>query len=242
MRSLRSVGAGLLLLALAPWPVHAFNFTPTDAEWATWPEMCKARYATTRIGSGSTFGSQVQPATIELWQAQLGGGWNYVHHHCAGMIYLDRARLEGSPSQRKFLLNRSLSEHRFALEHTPPGDPFAAEIRTRIGLTLREAKQYPEALQSLDAAIAVNQRYGEAYVAKALVQRDQNKTRECLATLRAGDEATGGQSLEINHFLAVVLMQQQQFEEAREHARRAYALGYPMPGLRDKLKAAGYPL
>ena len=241
-RSVHGVAAALLLLALTPWSAYAFNFTPTDAEWATWPEMCKARYATTRIGSGSTFGSQVRPAAIEQWQTQLGAAWNYVHHHCAGLIYLDRAKLETLPSQRKFLLNRSLSEHRFALEHTPPDDPFAAEIRTRIGLTLREAKQYTDALQSLDAAIAVNQRYGDAYVAKALVQRDQNKTRECLATLRAGDEATGGQSLEINHFLAVVLMQQEQFEEAREHARRAYSLGYPLPGLRDKLKAAGYPL
>jgi len=33
--------------------VHAYSFEPTDLEWASWPEYCKARYVTTNIGGGS---------------------------------------------------------------------------------------------------------------------------------------------------------------------------------------------
>jgi tetratricopeptide (TPR) repeat protein len=232
----------LAALALAAFEAHAFNFTPTDAEWATWPEMCKARYSRTRIGSGSEFGTSVPQGVVQQWQTQLGAGWNYVHHHCAGMIYLDRAKLESNPSQRKFLLGKSISEHSFALEHTPADSPIAAEIRTRLGLTYREMGDRVKAAEQFDAALKVNASYGSAYVGKALLDRDQNHPDAAIETLRKGNEVTSGQSAEISHFLALLLLQQGHYEESRTFARQAYANGYPLPGLRDLLARAGYPL
>jgi tetratricopeptide (TPR) repeat protein len=232
----------LATLALASLEAHAFNFTPTEAEWATWPEMCKARYARTRIGSGSDFGTSVPPSVVQQWETQLGAGWNYVHHHCAGMIYLDRAKLESNASQRKFLLGKSISEHSFALEHTPAGNPLAAEIRTRLGLTYREMGDRVKAAEQFDAALKVNAAYGSAYVGKAMLDRDQSKLDAAIDTLRKGNEATSGQSAEISHFLALLLLQQGRYEESRTFARQAYANGYPLPGLRDRLARAGYPL
>jgi len=229
-------------LWLVSFAAHAFMFTPTEAEWATWPDMCKARYARTRIGTGSTFGSDVPPAMVELWQAQLGPAWNYVHHHCAGMIYLDRAKLEPNPQQRKFLLNRSISEHNFALEHTPPTNPLVAEIRTRMGLTLREAGDMTKADEQFDQALKVNPAYGGAYVGKAMLRRDAGKVDDAIAVLRKGNQVAEGKSPEISHFLALLLLQQGHYEESRTFARQAYANGYPLPGLRDRLARAGYPL
>lgn len=42
--------------------------------------------------------------------------------------------------------------------------------------------------------------------------------------------------------LGLVLVQMRDFEAARTHAQRAYELGFPLPGLRDQLSRAGYPL
>lgn len=42
--------------------------------------------------------------------------------------------------------------------------------------------------------------------------------------------------------LGLVLVALEDFEAARSHARRAYGLGFPLPGLRDMLARAGYPL
>jgi tetratricopeptide (TPR) repeat protein len=232
----------LAALALAAFQAHAFNFTPTEAEWATWPEMCKARYARTRIGSGSEFGTSVAPGIVQQWQTTLGPGWNYVHHHCAGMIWLDRAKLESNPSQRKFMLDKSISEHSFALEHTPADNPIAADIRTRLGLTYREMGDRVKAGEQFDAALKVNPAYDSAYVGKAMLDRDQKHLDAAIATLRKGNEATSGQSAEISHFLALLLLQQGRYEESRKFARQAYANGYPLPGLRDRLARAGYPL
>jgi len=46
--------------------------------------------------------------------------------------------------------------------------------------------------------------------------------------------------LEIRYNLALLLVRQGRFEEAREQAKVAYRGGYPLPGLRRKLEEAGY--
>jgi tetratricopeptide (TPR) repeat protein len=232
----------LMALAFVSIKAHAFNFTPTEAEWTTWPEMCKARYARTRIGKVTDYGTGVPTGTVQLWETRLGKGWNYLHHHCAGMIYLDRAKVEPNANQRKFLLGRSIAEHNFALEHTPSDNPITAEIRTRLGLTYREMGDRVKADEQFDEALKVDAAYGSAYVGKALLDRDQNRLDAAVATLRKGNEVTSGTSAEISHFLALLLLQQGRYEESRSFARQAYANGYPLPGLRDRLARAGYPL
>jgi tetratricopeptide (TPR) repeat protein len=49
-------------------------------------------------------------------------------------------------------------------------------------------------------------------------------------------------SAEANYAYGLMLFDQKQYDEARQRATAAYAAGYPLPGLRDKLRKAGYPL
>lgn len=49
-------------------------------------------------------------------------------------------------------------------------------------------------------------------------------------------------SPEVHYNLGLVYVQAGDFAKAREHAKVAYAGGYPLPGLRNKLRRAGYPL
>lgn len=49
-------------------------------------------------------------------------------------------------------------------------------------------------------------------------------------------------SAEAHYNYGLMLADMERFSEAREHARRAYELGYPLQGLRQRLAAAGHPL
>jgi tetratricopeptide (TPR) repeat protein len=46
---------------------------------------------------------------------------------------------------------------------------------------------------------------------------------------------------EAHYNLAILLVDRSEFEKAREHARVAYELGYPLQGLRQRLTALGFP-
>jgi tetratricopeptide (TPR) repeat protein len=71
--------------------------------------------------------------------------------------------------------------------------------------------------------------------------------------LRAGQNEKAIQSLEravnlapdnpeVQYNLGLALYKLKYYERARAHARKAYQGGYPLPGLRNLLKEAGYPL
>ena len=62
--------------------------------------------------------------------------------------------------------------------------------------------------------------------AKALEQLDA-------ASRMAPDQAT------IQYNLGLMYVKKKEYEKASAHAQKAYALGFPLPGLKNKLKAAG---
>lgn len=52
----------------------------------------------------------------------------------------------------------------------------------------------------------------------------------------------GSENPEANYNLGLALYKLKEYESARVHARKAYAAGYPLPGLARLLKEAGYPV
>ncbi|MEA3642642.1 MAG: hypothetical protein VBE63_22260, partial [Lamprobacter sp.] len=50
------------------------------------------------------------------------------------------------------------------------------------------------------------------------------------------------ENAEINYNLGLTLFALGEFDSARMRARKAYKLGYPLPGLRNKLSEKGYTL
>ena len=45
---------------------------------------------------------------------------------------------------------------------------------------------------------------------------------------------------EAHYNIGLIYLRQKNYAAARKHAKRAYALGYPLPALRNKLKKAGH--
>lgn len=51
--------------------------------------------------------------------------------------------------------------------------------------------------------------------------------------------ASGGENANVRYNLGLAYFDLKRYDESLENAHKAYALGFPLPGLRDKLKRAG---
>lgn len=217
-------------------------FTPSEAEWVVWPEFCQARYMASAAGSSSEFAGRIPPGTVEAWRQRIGAAWYGLHHHCAGLIFQNRARATTDPTQRKRLVERAIGEHRYTLARTPIEHPMYADMAVSIGMAYRLLGDHEQALNYFDRAINAHPTLPDAWQAKAMVYRDQKRLDDAREVLLKGNEAVGGNSADIHYFLGLVCADARDMDCAVEHARRAYELGYPLPGLRERLAAAGVSL
>jgi tetratricopeptide (TPR) repeat protein len=69
-----------------------------------------------------------------------------------------------------------------------------------------------------------------------LIARDRKK--EGLEQLRAA-ESLGASSANFHYNLGLAYFDVGHYDSSLEHAKKAYDLGFPLPGLKDKLKRAG---
>lgn len=118
-----------LLAGLLPSLAQAFNFKPTPAEWAMWPDYCKARYVTTSVGRESPYRSTVPPAAIESWKSRLGNTtYTHVHHYCASLVYMQRASAAQSNQERNHLLRMAEGDCNYTLKRIPPNSPIYRDV------------------------------------------------------------------------------------------------------------------
>ena len=73
------------------------------------------------------------------------------------------------------------------------------------------------------------------YLVKRGQTENARKELEKAATLSPNDA-------NVQYNLGLVLLQLKEYQAARRHAKVAYDLGFPLPGLRNLLARAGYPL
>ncbi len=238
--------AGLVMGTLAcTWPVVtlAFTFVPTRSEWDSWSPLCKARYSVSRAADGTEFANAVPVHSVEEWKSQVGDYvWNNVHHYCAGMAFQFRARLELDPDKRAQQLDRAAKEVDYTFRKLQPGMPLYTTTAVAMGSIAADKGQTRRAIGFIEAAIAAQPTEASSYVALASVYQRQKKHQDALTVLLKGDAATNGESAEIAYYLGMVSLDLGDREAAATYARKAYGMGYPLPGLRRKLEAAGVKL
>lgn len=221
----------------------AFSYGPeSQAEWDGWSMVCKVRFTVSLEGRNSARASSFPPETVQRWADQYGDCWGMLHHHCAGILFLQRAKFAPSEAERQFDLNSALQQHEASLKRCPNTNRQFSVALTHMGMVYTESREFAQASAKFDEAIGLHPGYDGAYLAKGIMLRRMGKNQESLETLRTGSTATQGSSAELENALALAYFDSKQFEKAREHARRAYALGYPLPNLRDKLAKVGFPL
>jgi tetratricopeptide (TPR) repeat protein len=115
-----------------------------------------------------------------------------------------------------------------------------AEIAARKALAHRDLGEIDRAISILDSAISACTDCSAGYYAKAMIYRDNGQVTEARKVLEQGNRATEDKSPELHYLLGLVLADIKDYEAAQFQAREAYRLGYPQPGLRDRLARAGY--
>ena len=77
-----------LAYGLAPSQSFALSFYPSESEWLTWPDYCRARYVVSGAGSTSNYANRVSPDEVAYHRKRMGeGAWEYLHHYCAGIVH-----------------------------------------------------------------------------------------------------------------------------------------------------------
>jgi tetratricopeptide (TPR) repeat protein len=217
----------------------AFSFIPTPEEWATWPPYCRAVYATVDYLNTRAIAEQVSPAEIEHWRSTLGTSFLGLHHYCAAIAEYNQAMTSQTEQEKHFHLSEASNDALFCYARIGAHDPLAPEITSLYAQVQFEMGHAEEAKRVLTEAIQANPIADRPYLVLASMLRRSSKTPEAMKLLEQGNSATNFNSAEINYTLGLMYAEQRSYGPARECAKRAYALGYPLPGLKKRLEKAG---
>ncbi len=218
----------------------AYSFTPTETEWVSWPSECKAIYAWTPIGAISKYSHRVTDAD----KAELGrwerDGIIALHHFCTGTIWLNRSRMAEDSGLQQFQLREAYAETRFTYDRSLRASPRFPHIAIQLAIILHEQQESDTALQILAEVTNEHAENDILYSVTAYIQRKLGRLEDARDTLLRGNEAVDGGSAEILYNLGLVSLELGAVEQASEYAEQAYAMGYPLPGLKRKLQRHGY--
>ena len=232
------------LALLSPSLGEAYAFRLSEVEFRSWPAYCKVAYVRTNIGRKTTYHSLIPDNENVIGSSALAShppfGEGGVHHLCAGMKWLERARIETQEQQRELYLTRARSEIQYTLERANPGSWVFTLASTQMAIVLIENGQESAALELIGKAIAAAPSEPDLYVSKAIIHYKQQRFALARDALIEGDKIVAGESADIHYNLGLVYLKLGDHNDAAERAYQAYKLGYPLPGLRRQLKRLGY--
>jgi Flp pilus assembly protein TadD len=175
-----------------------------------------------------------------MWVSRIGETtWNAVHHYCAGILYLQRSKSELDTATRKRALEDARGEILFTYTRVPSDCPVCGDMAASLAMTEQGLGRSEEAVKVLRTAIANIPMDPVPYCALAVIYRGQRRLGLARETLLTGDAAVNGRSAEIQYNLGLLSVETGDLDDAVVHAQRAYELGHPLPGLRNKLTKLG---
>jgi tetratricopeptide (TPR) repeat protein len=241
MKRTALAGAALVLSCLFPILASAYSFEPTDLEWASWPEYCRARYVTTNIGEGSPWGQRYPKTMIAAQTRAIGeASFLHVHHYCAGIVWLSRTKVEADPAHRRSYADYANTEISYTFDRIPDTSPIYPTVAVNMARARMLRGQTEDAIAAVEHAVQVQPQDPRPYIGMAVIYRDMKKLDQARDALLKGDAAVGGTSAEIQYTLGLIYFELDDKENALAYARKAYDKNYPLPGLQQKLKRAGY--
>jgi tetratricopeptide (TPR) repeat protein len=232
------LSAGLLLLL--PGVASAFSLIPTESEWLAWPEYCRAKYAKTMLGQRTEFAGRISRAEIQRWNEVLGEvAFTHIHHHCAAMTYFNRSRFKKDPNAKKEEIRNALNNSSYAIQRIPVTSPVYSEVALNHAMILDASGEYGQAQKVLESLVSQKPEDSAAYTALAYLYASHGKKTQAREILEKGDAAVDGKSIDIHYNLGLICADLGDYDCATRNAKLAYEAGHPLPGLRQKLVAAG---
>jgi tetratricopeptide (TPR) repeat protein len=216
------------------WP-----FIPTAAEFAQWPLHCRVQYNYVNRGENE-FASVYSQGEVDAMREKLGDlTFAGLHHYCAAIIYLRRLPFTHDPTEKKILLLKALDDGQFSYLRSETTSVAYPEVAVTMAQARKANGEVDEAVRILKHAISVQPMRVEAYGALALMHWQKKDRKAAREVLMEADAATEGKSAEVKYNLGLLNIELGDLDAAVANARDAYALKYPLPGLRNKLSAAG---
>jgi tetratricopeptide (TPR) repeat protein len=226
--------------ALAAAPPSVWDFVPTALEWQAWPQYCRVQW--TQWTGGLDFESKpVFSETIRNdWRSTLGTNtYTGLHHWCASIHFLARSRATSNAAMKTFNLQRAWVDAEFTYVRAELTSPVYPNIAVTVAQIQFEKGDSDAAIDTLGKAIAAQPQRPEAYGMLASIYRKQHKLAEARDVLVKAAAAHDGSSAELQYNLGLINLELGDVDAALTYARAAYALGYPLPGLKNKLLKLG---
>jgi tetratricopeptide (TPR) repeat protein len=237
-RALTLIAAAICSLFAQP-AFSGWDFVPTATEWQAWPVYCRVQYTTVNDGINLQ-DEQYSQADIQQWMRALGERtFLGLHHYCASIHFLSRARAQSDPQMRQFVMNRALDDAIYSYTRTDTMSPVYPNMAIVIAQIKTEQGKPQEAMEVLQHIIKVRPERSEPYVMLALIHRKQGKLTAARDVLRDANTAAGGQSADIEYNLGLINLELGDIDAAVANAQKVYAEGYPLLGLKNKLAAKG---
>jgi tetratricopeptide (TPR) repeat protein len=229
---------GCLLLVAAPGRAAV----PTEAEWELWPEMCRARFVIAGDGVGTRYELRVPRAEITQWAARMGQAWEPLHHYCYGLLFMQRADAERDRTQRTHLYSNAASEFSFCYRAVESSSFFLGEYASKLAAAYQKLGDEQSARGLADDVILRAPKSSVGYLLKSTVLRESKDLQGAGRALEQGLATVGDHAADLHYALGLTLLDLNDLAGATQAAERAYGLGYPLPGLRNRLQKAGVTL
>lgn len=160
------------LLALT-LPAAAEEWKPSPAEMAMLPSYCTARF-------------DEKSEAFKSWKASMGPDFIHVHHYCAGLNFVNRARGMASGKAQQGELGSALLNFNYMLAHTQPDFSLRPEILMNRGIALSMMNRMGEAIGDLLKSIEADPNQPRAYLTLADMYDKQRNRAKALGTVTEG--------------------------------------------------------
>lgn len=224
-------------LLVVTFSVMAYDFTLSEQEFNSWDVRCQALYLSTNVGKRSAFRNRLPVSIIQKERkkadAVKSGGW----HYCAGLIYVKRAKLAvTNKALQQANYDKAIKEFNFTYSDISRSAPWFAEIGINYGNLLSELNQIKKAQQVFAEVEKYYPNYDRLYVTKAMMYWRLKKFNEGIKTIVARGDTQISKSMEMSYMLSFLYAESGEIESAEKYANIAYRLGYPLPGLKNKIE------
>ncbi len=228
------------LVGVAACSGSAFAVDISESEWNTWPPYCKAGFLASEWSSESPFIGRMSPAQFRsIRSANASIGIPGLHHFCVGMVYINRAKNQGSTPKGRETLRNAVREIQYSFARIDTKAPKYSLVTAYYGTALYRQGKHQEAVDMWSRGINAKPASRESYLAMAEALLAEKKAKEALEVLLRYEKAKEDDAADAEAFLAHTYIQLGEYGKAREHTDKAYRLGYPLPGLRNKLERMG---
>lgn len=227
----KKIALVLCLLFFSNWTKAV---EPTEVEWHSWPDFCKAAFLGSQWAQGSPYLGRMAEAQVN--SLRVSTGIPGPHHFCVGMLYINRARSKGQNSNTAFNLGRAIDEINYSFSRMTSESARYSLVTAYYGTAFYRSGKRQQAMEMWNKGIEAKPASRESYLAMAEVLLQEKKAKDALDLLLRYEKAKENDAPDAEAFLSHTYIELGDFDKARVHADKAYLLGYPLPGLRNKLE------